>query len=157
MVEFSSYNDMKSALEKMNGSILDNQRIRLIEEKSSESLGRRSRSHSSSRSRSRRRSRSRSKSASRSSPVRNRYISFMTLISLLSYFVFFVLINENFLFCTSLDRSVDRDPSKSPPQSAPWSQTSSPNPTGGEDHFYFYDYEVMGKGNRSSPEHDRDD
>ncbi|XP_018330392.1 serine-arginine protein 55 isoform X1 [Agrilus planipennis] len=71
VVEFASYSDMKSAIEKLDDTELNGRRIRLIEDKR-RGGGRRSRSSSSrsrSRSRSRRRSRSRdsrSRSQSRS-------------------------------------------------------------------------------------------
>lgn len=63
VVEFASYSDMESALEKLDDTELNGRRIRLIEDR--RRGGRRSRS-SSSRSRSRSRSRRRSRSRSRS-------------------------------------------------------------------------------------------
>lgn len=68
VVEFASYSDLKTAIEKLDGTDLNGRRIKLVEDKDSGRRGsrRRSRSRSSSRSRSRSRSRRRSRSRSRS-------------------------------------------------------------------------------------------
>jgi arginine/serine-rich splicing factor 4/5/6 len=67
VVEFASYSDLKTAIEKLDGTDLNGRRIKLVEDKDSGRRGsrRRSRSRSSSRSRSRSRSRRRSRSRSR--------------------------------------------------------------------------------------------
>jgi len=68
VVEFASYSDMKTALDRLDDTELNGRRIRLVEDRR---RGRRSRS-STSRSRSKSRSRGRSKSRSRSSRSRSR-------------------------------------------------------------------------------------
>lgn len=66
VVEFASYSDLKTAIEKLDGTDLNGRRIRLVEDKDvRRGSRRRSRSRSSSRSRSRSRSRRRSRSRSR--------------------------------------------------------------------------------------------
>ncbi|CAG2251283.1 serine/arginine-rich splicing factor 6-like isoform X2 [Mytilus galloprovincialis] len=76
VVEFSSYSDMKTALDKLDNTEINGRKIKLIEDRpksSSRSSRRRSRSPSRSRSRSRgRRSRSGSRSRSRSKSSRSR-------------------------------------------------------------------------------------
>jgi len=69
VVEFASYSDLKTALDKLDDTELNGRRIRLLEDRSSSrgrGGGRRSRSPSSSRSRSRSRSHSRRRVRSRS-------------------------------------------------------------------------------------------
>ncbi|XP_048735304.1 serine/arginine-rich splicing factor 6-like isoform X2 [Ostrea edulis] len=65
VVEFSSYSDMKNAMNKLDGTEINGRKIKLIEDKPKRSR-RRSNSRSPSRSRSRSRSRRRSRSGSRS-------------------------------------------------------------------------------------------
>ncbi|XP_052058130.1 serine/arginine-rich splicing factor 5-like isoform X1 [Mytilus californianus] len=76
VVEFSSYSDMKAALDKLDNTEINGRKIKLVEDRpksSSRSSRRRSRSPSRSRSRSRgRRSRSASRSRSRSKSSRSR-------------------------------------------------------------------------------------
>ena len=72
VVEFASYSDLKTAIEKLDGTDLNGRRIKLVEDKSRSSR-RRSRSRSSSRSRSRSRSRRRSRSRSKSGSRSKRY------------------------------------------------------------------------------------
>jgi len=68
VVEFASYSDLKTAIEKLDNTELNGRRIKLVEDKDARrGSRRRSRSRSSSRSRSRSRSRRRSRSRSRSS------------------------------------------------------------------------------------------
>jgi len=71
VVEFASYSDLKTALDKLDGTDLNGRRIKLVEDKS-RTRSRRSRSRSSSRSRSRSRSRRRSRSRSRGSRSKSR-------------------------------------------------------------------------------------
>jgi len=67
VVEFASYSDLKTAIEKLDNTELNGRRIKLVEDKDARrGSRRRSRSRSSSRSRSRSRSRRRSRSRSRS-------------------------------------------------------------------------------------------
>jgi len=67
VVEFASYSDLKTAIEKLDNTDLNGRRIKLVEDKDARrGSRRRSRSRSSSRSRSRSRSRRRTRSRSRS-------------------------------------------------------------------------------------------
>lgn len=67
VVEFASYSDLKTAIDKLDNTDLNGRRIKLVEDKDARrGSRRRSRSRSSSRSRSRSRSRRRSRSRSRS-------------------------------------------------------------------------------------------
>lgn len=75
MVEFASYSDLKTAIEKLDGTDLNGRRIKLVEDKDvRRGSRRRSRSRSSSRSRSRSRSRRRSRSRSRLVDVITTYV-----------------------------------------------------------------------------------